>query len=228
MLPYLIGLGFAALALYALRSAIRGGPDALKAYLRQMIGAALVAIALGLLAKGSTTNAIILGATGLFLQFGPAWTWPAVLGRAKGEQFATEHLDGQRDTKSGALRGRVLKGFFTGRAIERLRTVELAHLWQDCRLADPQSAALIEAHLNRLHPTWRDELARAEAEAPKGPDGKMTVAEAYEILGLAPGAGPDDIRKAHRDLMLRLHPDRGGSNYLAAKINEAKDVALRA
>ncbi len=227
MLPYLIGLGFAALAIYALKSAIRGGPQALKAYLRQMVGAALLAIAIGLMAKGSYTNALILGAVGLYLQFGPTWSWPLGWGD-KGERFATQHVEGTRDPKTGALRGRVLKGFFSGRVIERLRPVELAHLWQDCRLVDPQTAALIEAHLNRLHPSWRDELARAEAEAPKGPDGQMTRAEAFEILGLQPGAGEEAIRKAHRALMLRLHPDRGGSNYLAAKINEAKDVALGA
>ena len=226
MLPYLIGLGFAALALYALKNAIRGGPAALKDYLRQMLGATLVAVALGLLAKGSYTNAMILGAIGLGLQFGPSIGWPPALGFAKGERIATAHLEGTRDPRTGMLRGRVVKGFFAGRAIERLRPVELAHLWQDCRLADPQSAALIEAHLDRLQASWRDDLARAEAEAPKGPDGKMTRAEALEILGLQPGASADEIRKAHRALMLRLHPDRGGSNYLAAKINEAKDVAL--
>ena len=138
----------------------------------------------------------------------------------------TDHLEMELDHDSGTMRGRILKGFFKGRRLESLRPVELAHLWQDCRFVDPQSAQLVEAYLDRVLPTWREDMARAEAQAPKGSDGRMTRGEALEILGLDSTATADDIRRAHRELMLKLHPDRGGSTYLAAKINEAKDVAL--
>jgi DnaJ domain len=102
----------------------------------------------------------------------------------------------------------------------------MARLWQDCRFADPQSAQILEAYLDRAHPSWRDDLGRADGEHGSAAGGGMTREQALEVLGLEAGASEDDIRRAHRELMMKMHPDRGGSTYIAAKINEAKDVLL--
>ncbi|MGE0766699.1 MAG: DnaJ domain-containing protein [Hyphomicrobiaceae bacterium] len=202
---------------------------------RSILGAATLAVAGVVLLRGAAHVAFGLGMVGLWLlsggrglPFGGSGTEAADDSDGRSSTVRTDHLEMQLHHASGKMRGRVLKGFFQGRRLETLKPVELAHLWQDCRFVDPQSAQLVEAYLDRLHPTWRDDMARAEADAPRGADGRMTQAEALDILGLKGEATADDIRRAHRELMLKMHPDRGGSTYLAAKINEAKDVALDA
>ena len=131
------------------------------------------------------------------------------------------------DHDSGALRGRVLSGRHEGAALDDLDVLTLITLLSEI---DEDSIPLLAAYLNRRQPRWR-EHAPGEAAAANGSrpsrGSKMTEEEAYQILGIQPGATAQDIARAHRSLMKKLHPDQGGSTYLAARINEAKDVLVR-
>ena len=119
------------------------------------------------------------------------------------------------DPATGTLDGEVLQGRHRGRRLSRLSLGQLLDLLGQCRRDDPESEALVEAYLDRRHPGWRQEEGTDA-------DGPMTDARAYEILGLEPGADEAEIKAAHRRLMANVHPDRGGSTYLAAQINEAR------
>jgi hypothetical protein len=230
-MTYLV-LGLAALILFLFltRAYTTANPQVLARQLR-IAGGVVVLGAAGVLAvRGSIGYAMSLAALGSWLLWGVGggpWGGSGNLPKPDGQtsRVSTDHLEVELDHDTGEMRGRVRKGFFAGRELESLAPAEMAHLWQDCRFADPQSAQILEAYLDRVHPTWREDLARAEGDT-TGAGGKMTRAQALDILGLGEGASDDDIRRAHRDLMMRMHPDRGGSTYLAAKINEAKDVLL--
>ena len=83
-----------------------------------------------------------------------------------------------------------------------------------------------------LHRLWQEYMAAKQhyyGQGQGGPTSKgtMTVQEAYDILGLKPGATEEQIIATHRKLMQKIHPDRGGSDYLAAKINMAKKILLK-
>lgn len=133
------------------------------------------------------------------------------------------------DHDSGRMEGRCLRGRFAGRELSALIESELLQLLDELRADDPQGAVLIEAYLDRRLQGWRERKAENRQKAKSSPRGAtMTANEAYDVLDLKPGAKEEQIRAAHRRLMMKFHPDQGGSTYLAARINEAKEVLLAA
>ena len=230
---FLYGLAALVAMLFAAHWFKQANTQVVAHQIKLITGVLALVLAAVFLLRGLVAQALPLGLIGAWLM---GWLgWPSARGASspasqspgQTSTIVTDHLEMQLDHDSGAIAGRILKGMFKGRTLESLKPVEMALLWQDCQFTDPQSAGIIETYLDRVHPTWRNDMARGEREMASGPDGRMTVEEANEILGLSPGASEDEIRKAHRDLMMKLHPDRGGSTYLASKINEAKDVLLR-
>jgi DnaJ domain len=143
--------------------------------------------------------------------------------------IATAFLRMTLDHDTGRMEGTILRGRFAGMRLEELGPADLLALLRECRAEDEEGARLLEAYLDRVRPDWRDELAGAGAGTSGGARsaaGDMTVEEAYAILGLSLGADDEAIKEAHRRLMVKLHPDHGGSDYLATKINRARDVLL--
>lgn len=130
------------------------------------------------------------------------------------------------DHDSGEMDGEVLRGDFEGQRLSQLPLHDLLTLFHRYRAEDSDSAALLQAYLDRYHGGWEQqgEQGRQKADAASG--GPMTREEAGQILGVDPDATREVIIAAHRRLMQKLHPDRGGSDYLAAKINQAKDALV--
>jgi DnaJ homolog subfamily C member 19 len=78
-----------------------------------------------------------------------------------------------------------------------------------------------------LYQKWRGARGRRLGSGTsRRSSSQMTREEAFEVLGLQPGASESDIREAHRRLMRGAHPDAGGSDWLAARINQARDILL--
>ena len=138
----------------------------------------------------------------------------------------SQYIDMSLDHDSGELSGQIMAGPYAGHFLGEF---DLAQLTAMIPGFDAESVSLLESYLDRRFPAWRQDAQGNAAGGQSRPaaSGKMTDEEAYQILGLQPGAGRDDISRAHRALMKKLHPDQGGSTYLAARVNEAKDTLLR-
>jgi hypothetical protein len=126
------------------------------------------------------------------------------------------------DHDSGTMNGEVLSGEFQGRYLDDLDQNQLRTLLDWVQTSDIDSARLLETYLQRRF----GDTASFARSAPATSSGSMNRGEALSILGLDDNAADEAIVAAHRKLMQKLHPDRGGNDYLAAKINQAKDTLL--
>lgn len=131
------------------------------------------------------------------------------------------------DMKPWIAKGVVQRGRFAGRTLDSLGPTELAALYGQLA-GSVRDRALLEAYLDRRMPGWRENVNGDTAGRSGGAarPGAMTHEQAYEILGLSAGASEAEIRTAYRRLMKRVHPDQGGSTFLATQINEAKERLL--
>ena len=206
---------------------VRANPTQLADSLR-LAGPLVVAIAAVVLLIGGRG-----GLAGTLLML--ALTWYAAARRRRAARRSpgqrsyvrTAALEMELDLDSGGLEGLVLAGRFEGRELSTLSLEDLLALRTDLA-GDGESLQLLETYLDGRFPVWREHVEAKPDDRQGGAprSGSMTKQEAYQVLGLEPGASAADIRKAHRRLMQRLHPDMGGSSFLAARINEAKDVLL--
>lgn len=187
-----------------------------------------LAVFLGL--RGEINIAIPLGAAGLallgWLPFGPAgFSARTQKSSGKTSQVRSAYFEMELDHDSGKMHGRIVAGRHQGAELERLDIKTLVEMLGEI---DEESRALLAAYLDRRDPSW-GEYVQGDAATGRSAasTGKMSEQEAYQILGLEAGASADDIGRAHRTLMKKFHPDQGGSTYLAARINEAKEILLR-
>ena len=239
-MPTLIAGAVAVLLLYSLLQMFRAAnPVVLARGIK--IGGGIVALAVAAFTglKGELAVAIPIGIFGAGLlgwsPFG-ASGFPNIGGmfaglgskRSAGQasRVRSQYLDMTLDHDSGELSGQIVAGPHAGRSLGEFDLPELTAMVSGF---DAESVSLLESYLDRRFPAWRQNAQgnAAGGERRAASSGKMTDEEAYQILGLQPGAGRDEIGRAHRALMKKLHPDQGGSTYLAARVNEAKDTLLR-
>jgi hypothetical protein len=136
-------------------------------------------------------------------------------------------LEMELDHDTGEIDGRVLTGPYQGARLSSLTEEELLSLYREIS-SDTDSVSLLTSFLDRVHPDWRERVDPESFGRAGGSSGfaEMTEQEAYQILGLEPGASQQEIHQAWRRLIKAVHPDHGGSPFLSAKINAARDLLL--
>ena len=223
---------------YASNAFTRANPAKIARYLKPLGGYATLAVAALMMLRGQVEAAVAVGGFGLYLlglanppsfarMFSKVGAAP---GADKVSRVRSAMIEMELHHDSGAMDGTILAGPLSGGRLADLTRPQCEEILAQCQRDDPEGARLLEAYLDRRFPGWRpagDGHADAGAAAGGGRvSAGMTEDEAYEILGLAKGASSEEIARAHRTLMKKLHPDHGGPTALAAKVNEAKSVLM--
>lgn len=235
MAPVAVGVLALLLILLVVRGLAYADPKVLFRILRYFGAAGLGLITVLLALTGRVAPALFLGSMAWGLATG-GHVWPAGWPHFSGghsraasmsgasSSIRTEWVEMELDHDTGEMRGMVLKGELAQKPLDQLNRGELLALYHEAAGQDQESVRVIEAYLDRTFgPDWRN---TAGTQDPKGQSGTTSREEAFRILGLPSSACEAEIRAAHRRLMVQNHPDHGGSDYLAAKINEARDVLL--
>ncbi|KAF0231021.1 MAG: heat shock protein DnaJ domain-containing [Beijerinckiaceae bacterium] len=208
----------------------RKAGDQLSPLTRKLVGAVAGGAGILLALKGRIDFAIVLISLSAWLL---GFKLPAMfdpIGRARRSEIHTRALTVLIDLGTGDLDAQITAGTYAGRTLGKLGPQELIAFAREMAALDPQGLNLVAQDLDRRSPGWRQHV-QFDAAAGNGAaasQSEMRDEEAYQVLGLEPGASEEAIRAAHRALIARFHPDRGGSTYLAAMVNRAKDIALAA
>ena len=238
-MPFLIaGLLILWLASSGLKKLVRVNPAVVAAMVRRAGGLLAFAAAFLLLLRGSLNLAVALAGLGGWLMLNRVPTLQDLTGLVKRRRqvfrVRSAMIEMELDHGSGVMTGAVLAGPDEGASLDGLSRSRCLALFQCCLRDDPEGARLLEAYLDRRFPGWREAAHQGQdprggpsSDRTGGRSGAMSEDEAHQVLGLAKSATREEISRAHRALMQKLHPDHGGSTALAARVNEAKDVLMR-
>jgi len=222
--------------LFLIRGFIGANPKALVKALRYA-GAITLGLGAAFLVYTDRVGAAVFVASAAWGLFTRGHVWPGgwpnynIGGRSKSApgqstSVRTAWFEMELDHDSGDMRGTVIKGAHAGQRLDQIGRGDLVALYREVRADEPESARLLESYLDRTYGAdWRPADQTEQPTSERATSG-MSRAEALKVLGLQEGASEEDVRASHRRLMLQNHPDRGGTDYIAAKINEAKDVLL--
>lgn len=216
--------------LWLIRKFGRMQPTAAKGFTQKLAGGAIIGFS-GLLALRGQVNIAVplflfgLGLVGKSAIFPNGFGWPGAKSAGQKSRVASSHIAMELDHDTGTMDGAALVGPSKGKRLSAMSEGELQSFHALCGTSRDQSRALLEAWLDRNRGEWRAAwgVGGASASTASGP---MSKDEACAILGVKASATEEEVRAAHRRLMKEFHPDKGGTDYLAAKINAAKDVLL--